>query len=585
MHSLVKTIQAELSNQLSVPNGAGDRMQPLPPPPPAAANHVEAPEAARTPREGDTRSEGEEKCRQEQNEGGGDTFGPNDSIEPPAPRDTVRTRATTNDRKSAMVTADGRHRSQRETKTILERRLGRRQDLFEEMGPDKSDLSNKEYDVADMYWEDGVCQAIARSGLFANITLTIIGINSIYIGIDADHNDQDNLANADVGFQVCENLFCIFFSFEWLVRFFAFRHKVNCVKDLWFTFDTALVLMMIVETWLVPLTASGGVGIPTGMIKMLRLLRLARCARLIRNFPEVVAMMKGVRKASRAVASALLMLVVLVYVFGVMLFTLLKTEQDQIVSSRFRDLTTTMFTLLIDGTFMDNIGFVSRSLLETKSYIEAILLMWFVLCSALTVMNMLIGVLCEVVSAVAAAEKEDNAIRLVKGNLLTMLRELDEDQSGHISRDEIQRVLDDEASLETLYSLNVEVKYLMEQLDMLYEEEGHDDELSIHQIMNLILMLRGDRPSLMSDLLHFQTFNQWKTAKQLERLEVHIGISQALERGGRDSDEITRAINTAVAKVQNYQQADKEADALYLEYLRHHGTKGFQERKASGQGT
>merc|ERR1712039_392487 len=49
---------------------------------------------------------------------------------------------------------------------------------------------------------------------------------------------------------------------------------------------------------------------------------------------------------------------------------------------------------------------------------------------------------------------------------------------------------------------------------MLYEETTGD--LSIHQIMDIILMLRGDRPPTMKDMLHSQTFNRWKLQKALE---------------------------------------------------------------------
>lgn len=258
--------------------------------------------------------------------------------------------------------------------------------------------------------------------------------------------------------------------------------------------------------------SGGGAGGIASMAKMLRLLRLARMARILRAFPELVAMIKGVKVAGRAVGSALLMLLMLVYVFAIIMFTLLKNEEDPRIDSRFRRLGLVMWTLLIDGTFMDGIGYVSRSLLENDLYAPLVVLLVFVLCSALTVMNMLIGVLCEVVSAVAASEKEDNAIRIVKEKLLTMLLEMDEDGSGQISRGEIKQVLNNADALRTLDNLQVDITYLMEQLEMLFED-GSD--LSIHQIMDLILMLRGDRPPTMKDLLHSQTFNRWKLSKAL----------------------------------------------------------------------
>lgn len=403
-------------------------------------------------------------------------------------------------------------------------RAGKRQSvkkverLFGDMGVDKSNLDQEEYKVEKYYFESGICQFIAKNEIFSHITLAVIGANAIYIGVDADNNPAENLANADVGFQICEHAFCVFFTFEWLMRFGAFSNKCNCLRDMWFKFDTALVLMMVIETWILPIAfaGSGGTGIPTGLVKMLRLLRLARMARLMRSFPELVAMIKGVKQASRAVGSALLLLVGLVYVFAIIMFTLLKEEKDETVKERFGRLGTVMVTLITDGAFMDGIGYVSRTLLATNNYFAECIFMIFVLLSALTVMNMLIGVLCEVVSAVASAEKEDGQIRLVKDRLLVMLRELDEDGSGMISREEIDQVLDNHSALDVLRSLEVDVQSLMEELNLCYESA---DDLTIHQIMDLILMLRGDRSLTMKDLKHAHDFTIWKMGKAYSALD------------------------------------------------------------------
>lgn len=387
--------------------------------------------------------------------------------------------------------------------------------------PGASTVEQIPYDVSMYYHKSGVAQAIANSEVFEKITLIVIFANAVYIGIDADHNESDNLHRAKWGFQVCENLFCIFFSFELADRFLSFQVKLNCLKDAWFKFDACLVLLMILETWFLPVVLASGTGAgATGLVKLLRLLRIARMARLMRAFPELVAMVKGVKQAGRAVGSALMLLMLLVYVFSILLYTLLKEEQDPNVHYRFKRLGVTMWTLLVDGSFMDGIGWVSRSLLDADKYLEATVFMVFVLGSALTVMNMLIGVLCEVVSAVAACEKEDNAIKLVRDKLLHMLRELDQDGSNGLSRSEIGQVLENTKALAVLSSLQVNAGDLMEQLDMFFED--NDCDMSIAEIMDLILMLRGDRTPLMSDILHGHHFNRWKLEKALTTLATHL---------------------------------------------------------------
>jgi hypothetical protein len=278
---------------------------------------------------------------------------------------------------------------------------------------------------------------------------------------------------------------------------------------------------MILETWIGPSFAVAESGLPTQLIKLLRLLRLTRMARLMRAFPELMAMVKGLRVASRAVGSALLMLVMLVYIFAVILFLLTKEsrertpedpEYSKIIQDRFATLPIVMWTLIVDGTFLDGIGITSRELYQRGEYFAFICLLFFVLLAAMTVMNMLIGVLCEVVTAVAAAEKEEAAIRLVKETVLVMLKTLDEDGSGEISREEINQVFGNDTALEVLESLKVDVRHFVDHLDMYYEEA---EDLTIPQIMDLILMLRGDRSLCMKDLLHEQSFNRWRLTRDM----------------------------------------------------------------------
>jgi len=242
--------------------------------------------------------------------------------------------------------------------------------------------------------------------------------------------------------------------------------------------------------------------------------------RILRAMPELVAMLKGVMQAGRAVSCALMLLVLQVYVFGILVFTLLKEEKDADVQYYFGRLGKAMWTLLVDGSFLDEIGSVSRILLENGHYGTTLVVMIFVLGSALIVMNMLIGVLCEVVSAVAANEKEENAIKLVKTKLLGLLTRIDKDASGMLSRDEIGQVMEDEQALMVLSSLQVNVTFLLEQLDLMYEDSSTD--LSIAEIMDFILILRGDRLPTVADMLQGQYFNRRKLAKELKKEEDQI---------------------------------------------------------------
>ena len=42
-----------------------------------------------------------------------------------------------------------------------------------------------------------------------------------------------------------------------MMRFGAFRRKIDCLKDLWFKFDTVLVILMVAETWIIGVVFAG----------------------------------------------------------------------------------------------------------------------------------------------------------------------------------------------------------------------------------------------------------------------------------------------------------------------------------------
>merc|ERR1712137_1039443 len=101
-----------------------------------------------------------------------------------------------------------------------------------------------------------------------------------------------------------------------------------------------------------------------------------------------------------------------------------------------------MGTLLVAGTFMDNITTVADEI-GADSMVCAALFFVFVGLSALTVMNMLIGVLCEVVSSVAECEKEGMLIQYVTNRFQLIWDGLDVDGTGTLSKHEFLSIMTD----------------------------------------------------------------------------------------------------------------------------------------------
>jgi hypothetical protein len=169
-----------------------------------------------------------------------------------------------------------------------------------------NDPTSIQHSVEDYYYDTGICQQIARSSHFANLTVFVVCLNAIYLGIDSDYNDAANIYNANLVFLIISQFFCIYFTLEVVIRLLAFRNKCDSMKDGWFKFDVFLVVTMIADIWvLMPILkvmSGGSAPIPTQPLRMLRLFKLSRMARLMKSFPELVVMIKGLVRSLRAIA-------------------------------------------------------------------------------------------------------------------------------------------------------------------------------------------------------------------------------------------------------------------------------------------
>merc|ERR1719217_789443 len=116
---------------------------------------------------------------------------------------------------------------------------------------------------------------------------------------------------------------------EWFIRFMAFEKKINGLFDAWFVFDSLLVFMMVMETW-VFVAISGDGSSPMGdaaILRLFRLLRLSRLLRMLRSLPELMILIKGMVTAMKSVMYVMALLVLLCYVFAIA-FTQLAVEKD-----------------------------------------------------------------------------------------------------------------------------------------------------------------------------------------------------------------------------------------------------------------
>lgn len=364
-------------------------------------------------------------------------------------------------------------------------------------------LVRPQYNVTDMYKTSGMAQCIARSQFFEGVTLFAVLANSIWQAVEADLNQESILVEADPVFQVMEHGFCLFFLCEWSIRLCAFKRTSDAFKDRWFFFDTWLIGLMVFDTWVLAIifvfsSPNQGMALsPTILrfVRILRLTRMARMARLLHWMPELVILLKGLWHASKSVICTLILLLITLYLFGLAFKQL--TGGTELGKELFPTVANSMMTLMLRAVLPD----VAQVLLDVaeEHWGLVVLLFFFILLAYLTVMNLLVGVLVEVVSMVSRVENEAVLVNRVRSELLSLIQKLgiDLDGNGTMSKDEFEAMLITPMAAQFMQDVGVDVVGLVEYTEYIFK----DKELEFHEFVELILQLRGSNLATVKDIV------------------------------------------------------------------------------------
>lgn len=405
-------------------------------------------------------------------------------------------------------------------------------------------MHKPKYDVKNFYHARGLCQAVASNHLFENVTLAVIAFNAIWLAIDTDANKAESLVDSHAVFIVAENMFCTFFSVELGFRFGAFAHKRNCIRDAWFCFDFALVTMMIVETWIMPMVlittgggSSGGLGNASilRLMRLMRLSRMARMARLLRAMPELLILVKGMVAATRAVSVTLFLLMIIIYVFGILFRQL--AAGGLVGEVFFPGVLSSMHSLVKFGIQHDEIMDLMQAIEDDAAYILIPPFYMFVLLSWLTVLNMLIGVLCEVISAVAGYEHEANQMSYIREKLheICTMQCDPPDASGRlrVSKDKFMNILADDRSAGLLATIKVDPLGLLDLVDTLFTTPDGDERIFFFDdLVDLFLDQRSSNTATVQDMTDLRKFVKGRLDKlELVAQSKVLALGRMVERG------------------------------------------------------
>jgi len=389
-------------------------------------------------------------------------------------------------------------------------------------------LAKPAYDVCELYKTEGFAQWLARKQEFEMVTLAVITFNAFWLAIDADYNTEPDPSKTPLLFWVMDNVFCAYFTFEWLVRFSAFKRKLEGFTDGWFIFDSVLCGLMVFETWILSIilfaSPADSNSIDVSFLRVLRLLRLARTgrvAKVLHALPEMLIMIRGIAAATRSVFFMLVLLGICLYIYAIT-FRQLTAGLDMVHSDvYFESIPTAVSYLLLDGVLPDNAEMVKD--LSEDHWTLAFVHLTFILVSSLTILNMLIGVLCEVVSTVSEVEREEMAAEHVKNHFLTVLLESDEDGNQVISRDEFEKMMVADETRIVLHNCGVDIIALVDLQDFIFRST---DQITFEDFFSLLLQLRSSNKCTVKDIVDTRNFIHIEVANLGDKIQKwlqHLG--------------------------------------------------------------
>merc|ERR1719394_664002 len=117
-------------------------------------------------------------------------------------------------------------------------------------------------------------------------------------------------------------------------------------------------------------------------------------AKLMRAFPELLMIVKGIKTALKAVVWTAMLLVVITYTWAI-LFTNeyhqgLKSDEDLTGAEQlFGTMQKSMLSLLVMGTILDDVTACSDVIRESENYAMLLAFILYILLNSFTMMNML----------------------------------------------------------------------------------------------------------------------------------------------------------------------------------------------------
>mmetsp|Transcript_13133 Transcript_13133/g.41016 ORF Transcript_13133/g.41016 Transcript_13133/m.41016 type:complete len:272 (+) Transcript_13133:153-968(+) len=156
--------------------------------------------------------------------------------------------------------------------------------------------------------------------------------------------------------------------------------------------------------------------------------------------------------------------------------------------------------------------------LGPENVVYGIVFMVFIVITSITLMNMMVGVLVDIVNLTALYEREQLDIRFVKEYFVKLAKRIDVNGDDIISKAEFNELMHMPEALRALQGVGVDVVGLVDLASFMFRGM---DSMRLPDFMDLVLQLRGSNKATVKDIVDTRKFLV-QTLTLFEHRLVHL---------------------------------------------------------------
>lgn len=318
----------------------------------------------------------------------------------------------------------------------------------------------------------------------------VIFVNMIFIGLEQDlgykFSAEDDKTLSPIQriekrlfWYVMENLFCIIFLIEMLMRMYVHRWKY--FHDSWNVLDFILVSTAVIDTYILSFIGGSGKVRMLTSLRVVRMLRLVRFVRMLRMFKELWLIVNGLLNSMKTLGWVGLLLCCLLYVFAIFLTNQVGQNDEMYLNTEsydgeewphqvyFGTVPRSMLSLFQILTLDSWCDYIVRHIVHRQPYMAPVFI-FFLFITTFGLMNIIVGVIVENTLGAASISEarmerdQEKYRKRILQDLHVLFQLSDTDGSGRISRREFQAACRNPKVLEKLENLGL----LLNETDTLF---------------------------------------------------------------------------------------------------------------------